>query len=167
MKNRRTVFLCFLLAAGLTLGIGYASLSDTLTIGGTASLTEEEAQNTYNEDIYFSNVISGTKCNAVITDDNDVGYITVTANALKSVGDEAIATYTVKSESDLDTVIAAPVITNDQAEFFKVSTNWDGNETDLAAGATADIVVTVKLIKTPDADVACTFNIQLGATSVD
>lgn len=37
MKNRRSTILAFLLCATLVLGIGYAALSDTLTIGGSAT----------------------------------------------------------------------------------------------------------------------------------
>ena len=37
MKNRRSTILAFLLCATLVLGIGYAALTDTLTVGGSAT----------------------------------------------------------------------------------------------------------------------------------
>ena len=54
MKNRRTVVVAFLLVAVMLLGIGYAALTDTLTIIGNAHVDLDTANKTFDERIYFS-----------------------------------------------------------------------------------------------------------------
>lgn len=50
MKNRRTTLIVFVLIAALCVGIGYAALSDTLTVSGTAHY----GQNELDQAVYFS-----------------------------------------------------------------------------------------------------------------
>ncbi len=172
MRNRKTVIVAFMLVAVMLLGIGYAALTDTLTINGTAGVNLDDTSEVFDEDIYFSKVISGDGCTAVINDDPDTGTITVADGALKEVGDEVIATYTIKSESDLDVLITKPTvanakITNNNPEYFDVYVNWVPESMTLAAGSTVDVVVTVKLIKTASADQDVTFGITFDAESVE
>ena len=166
MKQRKTVIVAFLLAAVLLLGVGYAALSDTLTIDGSAGVSYDDASEAFDEDIYFSKVISGTGCTAEINSDPDTGTITVTDGALKEVGDEVIATYTIKSDSDLDVKIPIPTINNDDSEYFEVKTSWAVDQT-LTAGGTLDVTVTIKLIKTSDRDRDMNFDVNFTATSIE
>ena len=126
MKQRKTVIVAFLLAAVLLLGVGYAALTDTLTIDGSAGVSYDDASEAFDEDIYFSKVISGTGCTAEINADPDTGTITVTDGALKEVGDEVIATYTIKSDSDLPVTVTRPTINNSNEEYFTVVDSWSG-----------------------------------------
>ena len=162
MKKRRSVIAMFLVLAIFTLGIGYAQLTDTLTITGSAGVDSDNSQEVFNGDIYFSNAVANVeRCTASIDGtDNDKATMTVKENILKEVGDEVIATFTIKSESDLDVVIPVPTISNSNEAYFDVYTTWDTEKT-LAAGKTVDIVVTVKLIKTAVADQSTTFTITL------
>ena len=63
MKNRRTVVVAFLLVAVMLLGIGYASLTDTLTIIGNAHIDLDTTNKTFDEKVYFSH---DGACNARI-----------------------------------------------------------------------------------------------------
>ena len=166
MKSRKRVIVAFLLVAVMLLGVGYATLTDTLTIDGTAGVDLNDSKEEYDDDIYFSKVISGTGCTAVINSDVDTGTITVTDGALKAVGDEVIATYTIKSDSDLDVKVERPTINNNNSEYFKVTDSWTEAKT-LPAGGTIDVTVTIKLIKTADADQDVTFDLSFNATSID
>ena len=56
MKNRKTVVVAFMLCAVMLLGVGYAALSDVLDIQGTAQVTQGNAQNAFDGDVYFSAV---------------------------------------------------------------------------------------------------------------
>ena len=168
MKKRSTI-VALLLVAALALGIGYAALTDTLNITGTANIAESDAQNSFQEDVYFSNAISGAKADAAVSSDNNYATMTVKDGALKAVGDEAVATFTIKSDSDLpvtvtNPTVAANLITNDNPEYFQVTTNWATDHV-IDPYGTTDITVTVKLIKTPDTTQACTFGIQLNASA--
>ena len=172
MKKRRTLVISLLLVAALALGIGYAALSEDLFITGSANISKTDAENSFKEDVYFSYATSGDKAEAKITDDNNYATMTVKTGALKQVGDEAVATFTIKSESDLDVLIKNPTvangcITNRNNEYFQVTTNWQADHTLVAApsGATTDITVTVRLIKTPDVDQDTEFTIKLVATA--
>ena len=174
MKNRKRVIVAFLLVATLLLGVGYAALTDTLTVGGTAGVDFDDSKEAFDGDIYFSKVISGTGCTAVINADTDTGTITVNDGVLKEVGDEVIATYTIKSESDLDVSIPRPLVTNAadtskitnlNPEYFEVTTSWAVDQT-LPARGTIDITITVRLIKTAAADQDLTFNVALVANSI-
>ena len=177
MKNRRITIVAFLLLAALTLGIGYAALTDTLWITGSASVGAEAGQDAFKNDIYFSKAISDqTRVKAEIdaTDNNKatmtmVTYDDKTQMPLKVVGDQLVATFTVQSKSDLNAKITASVKSNANTEFFEVVTNWGDVAQDLLAGKTVDVTVTVELIKTPDNGVAeqTSFEIQLDVVSVD
>ena len=165
MKNRKRVVVSFLLLAARLLGGGYAQLTDTLTITGSAGVDLNDAKETYDGDIYFSKVISGDGCSAVINSDPDTGTITVNDGFLKEVGDEVIATYTIKSESDLNVSIPKPTINVTNGTYFEVSDSWAVDQT-LEAGKTIDVTITIRLIKTPVADQDTTFTVSFTATSV-
>ena len=140
----------------------------------TAGVSAEAGAEAFEDDVYFSKAIAGAGATAAVGADNDTATMTVAADALKVVGDEVIATFTVKSDSDLSVLITNPTvengyITNDNTEYFQVTTNWIGDHTltpDATGTATVDITVTVKLIKTPDAPQDVTFGVQLNAKSV-
>ena len=173
MKKRRTLIVTLLLVAALALGIGYAALTDTLRVGGTAGVSAEAGSEAFEADVYFSKAISGDKADASVGADNDTATMTVKADALKVVGDEAVATFTIKSDSDLAVVITNPTvangyITNDNKEYFEVTTNWVADHTltpNATNTATVDITVTVKLIKTPSVAQDVEFGIQLNVKS--
>lgn len=166
MKNRKIVVVAFLLIAVLLLGVGYAALTDTLTIDGSAGVDYDDTKEVFDGDIYFSKVISGDGCSAVIDSDPDEGTITVNDGALKEVGDEVIATYTIKSESDLDVSIPKPTVTVTNSEYFEVTYSWAVDQT-LPAGGTIDVTITIRLIKTADADQDTTFKVVFNAQSIN
>ncbi len=164
-KNRRIAIISFVLVAILLLGIGFAQLTDVLTIGGTAGVDADNSQEVFDGDVYFSNAVANIERVTASIDatDKDVATMTVKDNVLKEVGDEAIATFTVKSESDLP-VYLTPSVTNSNPEYFNVYTTWDTTKT-LQPGQTVDITVTVKLAKTAVADQAATFTVTIDAST--
>ncbi len=159
MKNRKRVIAAFLTVAILLLGVGYAALTDELQLTGTAKVDFDDSSEAFDEDIYFSKAISGDGCTAIIdATDNDKGVITVTDGYLKAVGDEVIATYTIKSDSDLSVAIPRPTIINTDTEYFQVIDSWSDTKV-VAPNGTVDVTITVKLIKTADTDRAASFTI--------
>lgn len=166
MTKRRSIIAAFLVVALLAVGIGYAALTDDLTVTGSASIKASDSAETFDGDIYFSKALGdATRVEATILADNDKAVMNVLAGTLKQVGDEVIATYTIKSESDLDVVITPSIAANPadplytlNDEYFSVYTNLTGDQT-LKAGETIDFTITVKLIKTnaTNDDVSCNF----------
>lgn len=171
MKNRKSVIVAFLLVAAMLLGVGYAALTDTLTITGTLAASADDFKEEFDEDIYFSAVKNITYSNSKTTGvtatvdaagkPDDVTF-TLEAGTLVNKDEYITLTYTIKSESDLP----ATVTLNDtiNSDHFAVTTDWNTKE--LAAGGTIDVVVTVKLVKTPAENVTSeTVKLTFGATT--
>lgn len=180
MKNRKTVIVAFLLIATLLLGVGYAALSDTLTINATATVSKTAAESVFDEDVKFTAVSAITYPTGVTTgaaaiidtaadSTSDTGKITIDDGVLKNTGDEVKVTYTISNVGDLAASVAKPTINNTNETYFSVTTDWGDAAKDLAAGEAISVVVTIKLVKTPTADENTTgsFTLTFDATTSD
>ena len=171
MKKRRFLIISLLLVAALALGIGYANLTDDLFVTGTAGILQENADAAFASDVYFEKaIVSDGRGTAVIGADdngeaNDKVTITVAANALGGAGDSVVCTLTVKNAGDLNASVTVntPVIDGD-SEYFGVTVDPVNKTID--AGDEGNFVVTIKVLKTPDANVEATFDITMTATSL-
>ena len=101
MKNKKTVVVAFLLVAVMLLSVGYATLSDTLTIGGSADISKDGAQNSFNDDIYFSDAEAHNNHDVVEIMSGDPDTATFTINSLSGKGDKAQITFTICNVGDL------------------------------------------------------------------
>lgn len=112
MKNRRLVIGAFLMVAVLSLGVGFAALSDTLSVGGTAAYSPEAAADEFNADVYFVSPAVDTGAStcektdsiqvaveADGADANDKLTITVGEDAFTSAGQVAVIKVTVQNDS--------------------------------------------------------------------
>lgn len=176
MKKRRTAIVAFLLIAAMTIGVGYAALTDTLKVTGTAGIAADDVTEAFEEDIYFSKALANpTYVDAQIDGtDKDLATMTVLSDAFTQVGDERIATFTIKSDSDLPVAITAIVTgtgadaaaqeTALNATYFTVTHNLPADYV-LAAGSTVDVTVTVRLAKTPLTAQNTSFTVTFNATA--
>ena len=178
MKNRKLVITAFLLIAALAIGVGYAALTDTLTIIGNAHIDYDQANKTFDQRIYFSaaEVVEGT--GGTGTTEDVVSYstddATFTANSLAILNESVTFKYTIKSESNVDAKITIETKklsgddnpTNSNTEKFRVD-YVVGNEGNLAAGGTLEVTVTVTVIDPVTSATSATFGIELTATSVE
>lgn len=188
MKNRKRVVVAFLLVAVLCLGIGYAALTDELTIGGTLNLAgnnmeNQEAAKEWDEDIYFLETI--TKQTAVGKADNskytaernasdyDKIDVTVDKGCLSVKGDAIEFEATIKNDN---TDYAAEItwdattdITVDKDEFFNVTISGMASGTTIDVNDSQKFKVKIELIKTPAVDITTgsTFSIKFTATTTD
>lgn len=170
MKNRKTVVVAFLLIATLLLGVGYAALSDTLDITGSADVNQSAAEEAFNEDIFFSAAVANESGNtaSVNADNNDKASFT--ANTLKGKGDTVTFTFTIKNAGDVAATVAPKLhasLGNTNPEYFTITSDWGGATKALAAHSEITYTVTVELIKTPTDTISGSFLIELVATSVD
>jgi len=170
MKKRRSFIIALLLVATLTLGIGYAALSDVLDIQGTAEISAGIAEEAFNQDVYFSEVSSGTGYTASINPDNN-DKATFTATGFSQVGDKVSVTFTIKNDSEHYAANVTPrLLQNSNEEYFGISSDWNSTMQTIDAGGTKTITVTVELIKLPTADEGLTtasFNIELSAVTAE
>lgn len=178
MKNRKIVVVAFLLIAVLLLGVGYAALTDTLTIIGNAHIDVDTANKTFDEKIYFSaaeatsSTGSGTTADTASYTADDA---TFTANKLATVGQKSVFTFTITNDSNVDAVISVapnklsgdtnPSNSNDTK--FTVEYSYPDGMNIAKNGGTIRVVVTVTVKEPVTSATSATFGIELTATSVD
>ena len=165
MKNRKRVVVSFLLVAVMLLGIGYAALTDVLDITGSADVNQSAAEESFNQHIYFTGADANQTGNtaSINADNNDKCSFTV--NTLKGKDDTATFTFTIKNAGDLDATITPRISSNTNTAYFDITSDWNGQAKDLAAGATITYTVTVKLLQTPTQTISGSFVIELTAVS--
>ena len=164
MKKRRNLIISILLVAALALGVGYASLTDTLDIQGTAEVNQAAAEESFNQDVYFSAVSTGTGYTASINaDNNDKATFTVTG--LKDKGETISITYTIKNDGDLPAVVTPKLLQNSNEAYFAITSDWESTAQTLAANSEKTITVNVTLKELPTTTQAASFNIELTAVA--
>ena len=178
MKNRKTVVVAFLLVAAMLLGVGYAALTDTLTIIGNAHIDMNTVETTFEANIHFSKAEctsttgKGTKEDVASFNDDDA---TFTANKLATVGQKSVFTFTITNKSNVDAVISvnntklsgADNPSNSNTDKFTVEYSYPDGMTIAKNGGTITVVVTVTVKEPVTAATSATFGIELTATSVD
>ena len=178
MKQRRSVIAIFLMVAILTLGIGYAQLSDALDITGSAATTAKQADTAFKELVYFSDADAAvTGDTASVNSDNNKASFSV--SSLATEGDVATFTFVVTNESDLAaTVTVKPSSSgknpyNNNDEYYKVTYQYGADGQGNLPAKTSDtefgtmvITITVELIKTPQVDITGSFLVELEVKTV-
>ena len=176
MKNRKVIVTAFLLVAVMLLGVGYAAVSDTLDIQGTADITATDAGETLNEDVYFVGVMNGSVQVDAITAADDLGYTAhinsqdndmahFTISCLEKAGDSVTIVYVVKNDSTNDVTLALKNSTSTEP-IFTVETELDNGATKIVpAGGTTTVEVTVSLNADPTDAVTSAFTIGITATN--
>lgn len=178
MKNRKTVVVAFLLIAVMLLGVGYAALTDTLTIIGNAHIDIGTANNTFDEKVYFSDAKAtsttgtGTQADVASYTSDDA---TFTANKLAVKDEKSVFTFTITNDSNVDALISVAATklsgaanpSNSNEEKFTVEYAYPDGMTIAKQGGTIDVVVTVTVKEPVTIATSATFGIELTATSVD
>ena len=176
MKNRNTVIVAFMLVAVLLLGIGYAALSDTLTIIGNAHIDIGAANTTFDEKVYFSNAEAtsttgtGTTADVVSFNSDDA---TFTANKLAVKGEKSVFTFTIKNDSNVAANITvnakklsgADNPSNSNTDKFKVT--YDLSADTIASGGSVTVTVTVEVVNPITSATSATFGIEYTVTTVE
>ena len=180
MKNRKTILIAFLVCACIVVGVGYANLTDDLTITGKGQLSYENANEEFKKDVYFSEVVSRTNCTAVIdaTDpDKDKIAITIddTTSAMAVQGNTATAVLKIANATTDEVTVTVTSPTNATSDYFDIKieggdtftiepgTNVDGSINPFLK----DITVVITLKQTINADMLApeTFTLDLNAVS--
>ena len=170
MKQRKTVIVAFLLAAVLLLGVGYAALSDTLDITGSADVNQSAAEEAFNEDIYFSAAVANETGNTASVNADNKDKASFTANTLKGKGDKVTFTFTIKNDGDVAAEVTPKLnatLGNTNPEYFSLTSDWGGATKTLAANGELTYTVTIELLKTPTETIAGSFLVELTAVSVE
>lgn len=135
------------LVAIILVGVAYAAITSTLTVGGSTSVKGDSSDFTNN--VVFASATPTTGSTASISTDKH--SITFTTAELKAVGDEATLTYTIKNTSNYGASISAVTCSSTDKSFATYVTATPSRTTALTLnkGATSSAeTVKVKMIKT-------------------
>ena len=185
MKNRKNVLIVFAILAILCLGIGYAGLTDVLTLNGTINVKEVTFENEKEFDLVW---VSGTAtptassdspagraeltANAVASSANDVATLTV--DNMSIMGDKVEATFTFKNlemTAPKETYTAYVMVydatgTAINNDLFDIVFTGAPATADLEANETASIGIVITLKKSVvDASETYTFAISVEANT--
>jgi len=171
MRNRKSIIVAFMLIACMLFAVGFAALNDTLDIEGDMEVSHTNAQTAFDEEVYFSNVSTGSGYTAeILTTNPDKGNFTITGLAGKD--DTVSITFTIQNDNDFAvSCVLDPVNTNEsRPEYFKVETNVGSSAFEVAANGTYDVVITVTLLQTPQLSegqtISGSYNVQYDVTDV-
>lgn len=163
MKNRKVLIGIVLLIVVLALGIGYAAITDSLTIAGTATATA----NAENFKVVFTGTTSGVSDGVTATATNGATTATMDVTGLTTTGDTKTATFNIKNTSEeLKALVDVSTETISNTEFFAIDATVANPTTALAPNAETTVTVKVTLVKTPIEAVTGTINVELGAEAV-
>ena len=175
MKHRKSILVVFLLTAAMLMSVGYAALSETLTISGQANFTTTAADNQFKDDVYFSGAqpLSNKDTATILSDNNRASF---TCNSVTLKGETASFTFKITNESlhnanvkiasiSIKDLIADGTDTNEDDDgVFLVTTNVPAEGIELPAATDSEnfgmceFTVTVELngIQEKDPTVAVT-----------
>lgn len=168
MKNRKRIIVSFMIVACMLMAVGFAALTDTLTILGEAEVDYHGANNAFDDDVYFSAAVAqnteGGDTARVTTDDVDIARFSV--RSVSAANDVATFTFTIQNDNEFTAYVKVnnEKSVNNNTEYFEVEmseTEWA-----IAAGQSVTFTVDVTLLKTPQLDVSsdkitATFGIEL------
>ena len=190
MKRRKSVVVVFLLAAAMMLSVGYATLTDKLSITGGLETDPTTAMNDFDADVYFSGTSivqddTGNKAVSQILDGGDDAKIEALHFTVK---DQVVkAKFTIANDSvDFAASIEVNAATGEDEDrdgisvennaehdpIFSVEWSWEeeGSNHDTAEiqpGKTKDLWVTITLDETPQENHEATFTVSYTATAVE
>lgn len=162
MKNKKTFVGIILLIVVLAIGIGYAAITGSLEITGTAT-TEVD---TSNLNVVFTGdkvVPEGTT--ATVTEGSKTATITV--GGLKKTGDTKEVKLTIANKSaELKALVDVKTETISNGDYFSIDATVANPNTELDIDGTTEVTVKVTLNKTPIEVQTATINVALEATAV-
>lgn len=100
MKNRRNVIVAFLLIATMLLGVGYATLTEELTLTGSAIVDHAAAEDTFEAAVYFTEPSPSDNTLAdYITVSGDGDTATFNVTSLDAVNESTTLTVKIKNDN--------------------------------------------------------------------
>ena len=185
MKNRKIVVVAFMLIAVLLMSVGFAELTDVLTIDGTAKADTTVSATEFEDDVYFSAtsiIIDGTGNKAASQIKEGRDDATITADHFTTKGQVVKVKFTIANDSiDFDAMLSLTanidgnVALENNAEHdpvFTVTWSWaedtvTGGATTIAASSSKDVWVTITLNETPIEAHSVSFNITYNVEAVE
>lgn len=165
MRNRKIVVIAFILAAVLTIGIGYAAYSTTLTIHGQTSVSAGAVN--FTKTVKFTDATSDNTAFGTADVSNDGQSASFTVSGMTAYNDRVQFTYTITNTSGQDvnieiTTRPTPASTSKCTVTTALSSNTIPNDGSITATVTVVLNETVTTAQAP-----INWTIEYTATSVD
>ena len=178
MKNRKRIVVLFLLVAIMLIGVGYAALTDSLTIIGNAHIDVDVANKTFDKNIYFSASAATSSTGTGTTADtasHTADDATFTANKLAVLGEESVFTFTITNDSNVAAKITIESTklsgddnpSNSNPSIFEVTYNVPAEGFTVDSGDSVEIIVTVTVVNPVTSATSATFGVELTATTIE
>ena len=172
MKKRRMFLFAFIFCAIIGISVGFANVTDTLMITGTAQAGVSQDNFTVVFDQTADVVVDQTKATAATVSGayTSATAATIEVSGLTTSNQEVSVTYTIKNSStELGANLSAEV-TADNETYFEVTHSLASSSLTVASDQTTTdtttITITVKLIKTPAAGQTSNISVEITATPV-
>ena len=168
MKKRRTLIISLLLVAALTLGIGYASVSDLLDITGIVEADGSAMNTEFDEDVYFSAIqINDTKAgeSALGTGDKPDNATFMVAG-LADINETASVTYTITNDYADSVWVTIIEPSNDKNDYLEITHDLTEG-TEIAAGQSITVTVTATVVDTTSESTSLNYGLHLHVENVN
>ena len=176
MKKRRIVIVAFILTAALAIGIGFATLTDTLTVIGNAAIDMGAAGSAFDSKIQFtdaqavSSTGTGTQADTASYTSDDA---TFSVHKLAVKGEKSTFKFTIENTSNVaatvvvnaNKVSGAANPSNSNEGIFKVTYAYSNADMVIPSQGTMDVTVTVEVISPVTAEATATFGLELHVTT--
>lgn len=145
MKNRKKIIVAFILVACMLVGVGYAVVTDTFKVTGNIKVSQEGAEDVFNQNIRFVGIVkeSGQPPVSDVLASENLGY-TASCNVptdeasfhvtgIKAPGETKSVTFRIQNFGDVDATLNFTVdpqfdnsafsVTHDLTNGFKLEKN--------------------------------------------
>ena len=171
--KKRTLIISVLLVAALALGIGYAALSDTLSINGTIKTDGAAMENTFDSLVYFTNATVTNDPAVHITANVSATYggdeASYTITGMNAVGDEVTMEFVIHNAySETVWVTLAAHDENPYKDYIQISNNYNDTPIKIDSLDDAKFTITVTVIELTNATIDdLVHNISFNVSDVD
>lgn len=142
MKKNKTAKTGIIVAI-LLLAVGFAAITTTLVISGTAKIVPDSEN--FEKNVIFTEATATEGATATISTDGKT--ITFTTQEMKNIGDEATLTYKIKNASQYDALIGSITCEAPKSKYLTVTPSNGLNGTTVAKGTTSATSDTVKVVQ--------------------
>lgn len=175
MTKRRSIVALFLAVAILAIGVGYAAVADTLSVGGILEASQSGAQSQFDVDVTFLDALTPLPngCTVTLSDDKDRATISIKNSTDLAHKDDAVSVVIpVQNLSVYDATLAIndkgvdDSFTVTYALYSDAGCSAALTPSEIAAGGTVYLKVDVKVTADPTAaTLTTTLDMEMTATT--
>ena len=171
MRNRKTIVVAFLLVAAMLLGVGYAALTDTLTMDGRVTIDMNQAGVNFDAKVYWKDarIVSSTntseKDSITLTSADDINF---NLHSLATKGDVVNMVATIQNDSNVPVKINMNTpTTGEDADKFRCTYTSSIESWVIPSGESMTITVVVTVVQPVTSAATASFGVSFGVETVE